>query len=156
MACMTRVFNASVVAVLGCMVVFAMLAGCTTAPSTTTPTPTVPSGTTAGATTAGTTAAAGGATQLALTAQNYAFDKQTLSAPAGSTVTLTFTNKDSGVPHNFALYTDNSASTAIFKGQIVTGPTTTTYTFTAPSTKGSYFYRCDVHPSSMYGTFTVT
>ncbi len=147
---MTRIFSVSVMAVLGCTIVFAMLSGCTTMP-TTTPATTAPAGTTAG-----TTAPAGGGTQLTITAQNYAFDKQTLTAPAGSTVTLTFTNKDSGVPHNVAFYTDNSASTAIYKGQIVTGPTTTTYTFTAPSTKGNYFFRCDVHPSSMYGTFVVT
>jgi plastocyanin len=38
----------------------------------------------------------------------------------------------------------------------VTGPTTTTYTFTAPSTPGSYFFRCDVHPTQMTGTFVVT
>jgi len=62
---------------------------------------------------------------------------------------------DAGVPHNFAVYTDSSSTTPIFKGPIVTGPTTTTYTFTAPSTPGSYFFRCDVHPTTMTGTFVV-
>ena len=63
---------------------------------------------------------------------------------------------DAGVPHNFAVYTDATASTAIFTGAVVTGPTTTTYTFTAPSTPGSYFFRCDVHPTIMTGQFIVT
>jgi plastocyanin len=71
-------------------------------------------------------------------------------------VTITFTNNDAGVPHNFALYTDSSAATNIFRGAIVTGPATTTYTFTAPSTPGTYFFRCDVHPTQMNGQFVVT
>jgi len=33
---------------------------------------------------------------------------------------------------------------------------TTTYTFTAPSTPGTYFFRCDVHPETMTGQFIVT
>lgn len=112
---------------------------------------------TATTTVATTTTSAGGATvPLTLTAKNIAFDKATLSAPAGSTVVLTFANNDANVPHNFALYTDSSAGTSIFKGQIVTGPSTTTYTFTAPNTRGTYFFRCDVHPETMTGTFVVT
>lgn len=37
----------------------------------------------------------------------------------------------------------------------MTGPATTTYTFTAPSTPGTYFFRCDVHPTVMTGQFIV-
>ncbi len=118
----------------------------TTTTATTTPTPT----TTAPATTVG------GSATVSLTAQNIAFDKSSITVPAGSQVRVTFTNMDSGVPHNFAVYTDASASTAIFTGAIVTGPTTTTYTFTAPSTPGTYFFRCDVHPTQMTGQFIVT
>lgn len=99
---------------------------------------------------------AGPGVQVSLTAQNLAFDKGTITVPSGSTVTLTFKNMDAGVPHNFALYTDSHATTPIFVGTIVTGVTTTTYTFTAPATPGSYFFRCDVHPTTMTGTFKVT
>ena len=91
--------------------------------------------TTAATTTAATTTAGGSAT-VALTAQGLAFDKSSITVPAGAQVTVTFNNMDAGVPHNFAVYTDASASTAIFTGPVVTGPTTTTYTFTAPSTPG--------------------
>jgi len=59
------------------------------------------------------------------------------------------------VAHNFALYTDSSATTKIFQGTIITGPATTTYTFSAPSTPGTYFFRCDVHPTTMTGSFIV-
>jgi plastocyanin len=117
---------------------------------------TTASGSTAPATTIATTAATtAGAVTVSLTAQNIKFDTSTITVPAGSTVTVNFNNKDASVPHNFAVYSDSSATTPIFKGQIVTGPTTTTYTFTAPSTPGTYFFRCDVHPTQMTGQFVV-
>ena len=92
---------------------------------------------------------------ITLTAQNTAFSSATLTAPAGSTIMMTFINKDT-MPHNFALYTDSSALTKIFVGDILKTPGTVTYTFTAPSTPGTYFFRCDVHPELMTGTFVVT
>ncbi|MHB8104157.1 MAG: cupredoxin domain-containing protein [Dehalococcoidales bacterium] len=109
----------------------------TTAPATTTPTPTQQSVT------------------INLIAQGMAFDQSTITVPAGALVTLIFNNKDSGIPHNFSLYTDSSATKAIFIGQIISGPKTITYTFTAPATRGTYFFRCDVHPASMIGSFVV-
>jgi plastocyanin len=100
----------------------------------------------------------GGSTYFAdvLTARNLAFDKTTFTVPAGATVALTFINDDPGVQHNFALYTDSTATTPIFRGGTVTGQITTVYTFTAPSQPGTYFFRCDVHPTTMTGTFIVT
>ncbi len=96
-----------------------------------------------------------GAETIPLAAQNLAFSTSTITVRAGEQVTIAFNNMDAGVPHNFAVYTDASASTAIFTGAIVTGPTTTTYTFTAPSQPGNYFFRCDVHPTTMTGTLIV-
>jgi plastocyanin len=84
------------------------------------------------------------------------FDAKTLTAPAGSTVVMTFVNNDTNMPHNFALYTDTSAMTKIFVGDYVTGPKTITYTFTVPSQPGNYFFRCDIHPEVMTDTFVVT
>jgi plastocyanin len=99
----------------------------------------------------------GGATvPVTLTARNIAFDTTKITVPAGSTVVMTFINNDANIPHNFALYTDSSASKKIFAGDIVTGVKTVTYTFTAPTTPGNYFFRCDVHPEMMTGTFVVT
>ena len=91
-----------------------------------------------------------------LTAQNLAFNLDTITVQAGAQVTVNFNNMDTGVPHNFAAYTDASAATPIFVGTVFSGPGTTTYTFTAPSTPGTYFFRCDVHPETMTGTFIVT
>ena len=114
----------------------------------------VPQTTTLPATTA---PLAGGITKMiTLTAKNLAFDTNTIAVPAGSTVVMTFVNNDVNIPHNFALYTDNTATTKIFAGAFVTGVNTVTYTFTAPSTPRNYFFRCDAHPELMTGTFAVT
>jgi plastocyanin len=93
---------------------------------------------------------------ISLVAQNMAFDKATITIPAGSFVTINFNNMDAGVPHNFALYTSSAATTSIFVGDKITGANTTSYHFTAPSTPGTYFFRCDVHPTTMTGSFIVT
>jgi plastocyanin len=99
--------------------------------------------------------AAGGAVTINLTAQNTAFNVTTITVPAGAKMTVNFSNKDNGMPHNFAVYTDSSASTPIFKGQTITGIANATYTFNAPAKAGTYFFRCDVHPTIMTGQFIV-
>ena len=109
---------------------------------------------TATTTTTTTSQAAGVPVSVDLVAQNMAFDKKTITVPAGANVTINFNNKDS-LPHNFAVYTNSSASTTIFQGQVVTGPNTITYIFTAPATPGTYFFRCDIHPTSLNGNFIV-
>jgi plastocyanin len=139
----------------------ACIAGCAAPPGTTpTPTPTTaPPTTTIPATTTvppTTTSPPGGAVDVYLQAKNIAFNRSTISVPAGATVNVHFDNQDQGVPHNFAVYTNSQATDKIFSGTIITGVSQTTYTFTAPSTPGNYFFRCDVHPTVMTGTFTVT
>ena len=138
--------NLPILCVAALLLCTALIAGCATTNTfnaTTTPTA------------VRTTAAGGAGTTIDLTAQNFAFDKATITVPAGAQVTINLRNMDTGVPHNFAAYTDSTATTAIFKGPNVTGPGTTTYTFTAPSTPGTYFFRCDVHPTTMTGQFIV-
>jgi plastocyanin len=99
--------------------------------------------------------ATGGPTNVTLVAQNLAFDPKTITASAGQPVTVTLDNKDGGVLHNVSFYTDRSASSPIFKGELITGPATEDVSFTAPSTPGSYYFHCDVHPDTMTGTFVV-
>jgi alcohol dehydrogenase (cytochrome c) len=102
-----------------------------------------------------TTTTTGKTATVMLSAQNIKFNMSTITVPAGATVTVKFDNMDSGVPHNFAVYQSSAATQSIFKGQMITGPATTTYTFTAPTTPGKYFFRCDVHPTIMFGDFVV-
>jgi plastocyanin len=98
----------------------------------------------------------GGPTILSLIAKNTAFNTKTLTFPANQQIVIDFDNQDAGVPHNFSLYTDSTASHAIFQGQpFTTGPETRKYEFRAPG-PGSYYFRCDVHPNQMFGTATVT
>ncbi len=155
--------------ILSAMAILVLCAGCSSSPApptttppttmtTTVPTTMPPVTTTAMVTTppATTIPSGGGTAQITLTAQNIAFDKSTLTVPAGATVVITFVNMDAGIPHNFALYTDSHATQKIFAGSFVTGPATVTYTFKAPATPGTYYFRCDVHPTVMYGDFVVT
>ena len=88
-------------------------------------------------------------------AQNLQFEPTTITASAGVEVTVTLDNRDAGVLHNVAFYTNRSAASAIYVGELTTGPSVDDFVFTSPSTPGSYFFRCDVHPDPMTGTFNV-
>lgn len=90
-----------------------------------------------------------------LSASNVAFDKSRITVPPGATVTIVFTNNESGISHNFALYETPAANTPIHVGEIITGGRTIEYTFIAPTTSGTYFFRCNVHPTIMKGDFIV-
>jgi plastocyanin len=106
----------------------------------------------------GTTTAAGGASSPAapsgptLVAQNVQFTTSTLSFPADKPVTLKFDNKDS-TAHNVGIY-DKKGGKELFKGSVVTGPTSTDYKV-SPLKAGTYYFQCDIHPDSMNGTLTV-
>ncbi|HXH23398.1 MAG TPA: cupredoxin domain-containing protein [Dehalococcoidia bacterium] len=110
---------------------------------------------------AGTPSAGGspepGGTVLTITARNLLFDKRTLTAPANTRITVRLTNEDSGVLHNIAFYRNRQATQRLTPdsvGELFAGPATRDLTFTTPA-RGSYFFRCDVHPDTMTGTFTV-
>jgi plastocyanin len=87
---------------------------------------------------------------LQLSANNSRFSASTLTAPAGERFTITFQNKES-IPHNVAIYKDSSAAQSLFKGEQFGGPRTKNYAVPALPA-GSYFFRCDVHPTEMTGT----
>jgi plastocyanin len=94
-------------------------------------------------------------TRIDLTARNLAFDKRSITVPAGQQITVALKNEDGGVLHNFSLYTDRSAREKIFVGELIAGPATKEYVFTAPTKAGTYYFRCDAHPETMTGTFNV-
>jgi plastocyanin len=97
-------------------------------------------------------------TALQIAAQAVAFDKACLAAPANTAFTIAFDNRDAGVPHNLELFSDPSASRrlggATDASDFVTGPKQITYRVTALAA-GEYFFRCDLHPAQMHGTFVV-
>jgi cytochrome c oxidase subunit 2 len=85
-----------------------------------------------------------------LSAQNIAFDKDCMTAPAGKPWTLTFDNKEP-VQHNVAIFQGSNAQGAnLFRGQLIIGPKVIKEQ--VPALKaGSYFFHCDVHPQAMQG-----
>ncbi len=92
-------------------------------------------------------------TTLTVSAQNISFDTNCLAAPANTAFTIDFTNKE-GVPHNVAIYTNSSASDVLFRGDNQSSPGSITYNVD-PLPAGTYFFRCDVHPTQMTGVFIV-
>jgi plastocyanin len=100
------------------------------------------------------TSEGGGGPVVELTAANLAFDKSELDLTSGTDTSLDFTNNDAGTDHNVAIYTDSSAATPLFQGELLTGPGSITYTI--PSLDpGQYYFRCDVH-TTMNGTVVVS
>jgi plastocyanin len=92
-------------------------------------------------------------TALSIKAFDGKFDKDCLAAPANQAFTIDFDNLDRGIPHNVAIYEDESADKNLFKGDLVDGPGKTTYSVPALQ-PGKFFFRCDPHPD-MKGTFVV-
>lgn len=101
----------------------------------------------------GPTCGADGKVALDISAQNIAFDTNCLVADAGTNFTVNFDNKDTGVTHNFDLYTaqggDSLASTQLAAGPVVQKLPV------KPLDAGTYFFQCDAHPTSMFGQFVV-
>lgn len=95
------------------------------------------------------------AVTVAISAHNFAFSTSVITVPAGASVKVNFNNQDSGTTHTFSVYTSSAATTSVFIGSGITGVSSTTYSFTAPTTPGTYYFRCDIHPSQMHGSFVV-
>jgi len=87
---------------------------------------------------------------------NIAFDQDTITVDADGQVRIRFDNQDE-VQHNVAVYnsaTDMTEVSAGSIGLIFEGPGVDDTVFEIPAA-GEYFFRCDVHPAQMTGTFVV-
>lgn len=86
-------------------------------------------------------------------AESLAFNTDEIDLPAGQPSTITFDNEDAGVPHNIAIYNDESLSETFFQGEQFPGIETREYPIPALE-PGTYYFHCDVHPT-MNGSVVV-
>ena len=96
---------------------------------------------------------AGEAALVQLGAENTAFSRDEIRLEADTEVEIRFDNNDRNVQHNITIL-GQDPSRPIFRGQLVTGVATVTYTFHAPPA-GEYSFQCDVHPGQMKGKVRV-
>jgi plastocyanin len=94
-----------------------------------------------------------GGAGITLVAANVAFETDQIDIPADEATVVTLDNQDS-VPHNFSIYEDDSAEAELYVGPEAGAGSSVDNE--VPALKaGEYFFRCDLHPSSMVGTVTV-
>lgn len=86
-------------------------------------------------------------------AQALQFNTTEIDLPADAPSTLSFDNQEPGVPHNIAIYGDESLAEVLFQGATITGPETIDYDVPAIP-EGEYYFHCDTHPD-MQGTVVV-
>lgn len=96
-------------------------------------------------------------TSLSVTAQNTAYNTACLAVPAGQSFKLTLDNKDAGLPHSIAILASHESNQIFASTGIFPGVKTMTVDITADKLpgKGTYHFHCEVHPSTMMGTFIV-
>ncbi len=81
------------------------------------------------------------------------FDQGQIVIPADTPVTLTFDNKQDGVPHNVAIDDPATPDKLLFAGDTIKGVATIEYHL-PPLAAGTYQFRCTIHPP-MIGTLLV-
>jgi plastocyanin len=89
---------------------------------------------------------------VTVVAADMAFDPGTVTVTAaGESFTIAFTNSD-GMPHNIAIYADDSKGEKLFEGEMVTDAS---IVYTIPALDaGTYFFDCSLHPT-MTGSLVV-
>lgn len=87
-----------------------------------------------------------------LIAKSNKFNQKILVANADTEIKVSLSNQDGGTLHNFALYTDKSVKENLYRGEVFEGDKVVDDSFRSPP-PGIYYFRCDVHPDSMTGTF---
>ena len=91
--------------------------------------------------------------QPVVVAQNNAFDKTCVAVAANQAFTISFENKDS-TAHGFTIAESETATSNLFQQAPVRGPQTMTLNV-GPLRAGTFFFKCQVHPDQMKGTFVV-
>jgi cytochrome c oxidase subunit 2 len=77
-----------------------------------------------------------------------------LAVPANTPFTVSVTNEDVGIDHNFSIYTSFFEEKNFFKAPKITGPASETEQVSGLP-PGRYYFQCDVHGPAMSGAFIV-
>jgi plastocyanin len=89
---------------------------------------------------------------VTMSAKDLAFSASCIEVPADTAFTITFENTEE-VPHNIAIFADDTKGDQLFNGEIVTN---TTVTYNVPALPaGDYYFDCEVHPD-MNGSVTAS
>lgn len=92
--------------------------------------------------------------KASISANKLTFSTGSLSFPADSSLVLEFDNREA-LPHNVAIFEGaDESGKKVFTGDLITGPRKISYQVTALAA-GNYFFRCDVHPTTMRGSIKV-
>ncbi len=100
-----------------------------------------------------------------------AFSHEQITLPPGVDFTMTLDNQDDSVAHNLIFFQGDEADldepvlegclsgcaddgTAV-RTELATGIVQHTFTFTTPTTPGTYAFWCDVHPDTMTGVLVI-
>ena len=86
-----------------------------------------------------------------VTASDMAFASGTVTVARDETITIALVNEDA-MPHNIAIYRDETKAEKLFEGELVT-ETTVVYEVGGLD-PGEYFFDCSLHPE-MSGTLVV-
>jgi plastocyanin len=95
---------------------------------------------------------AGVAPAAEIKALNLVFDLTEIELPAGEEAAIHFVNQDS-LEHNLSIYTSEAADEDLFLGELIHRGETTYEV--GPLEAGTYYFRCDVHPTTMEGSVIV-
>jgi plastocyanin len=96
---------------------------------------------------------AGEAGLVQIEAEGTTFSTDTITLAANAEVEIRFDNNDRNVQHNISILGEDPTR-PVFRGELVTGVATATYSFHAPG-PGEYRFQCDVHPAQMKGTVRI-
>ena len=96
-----------------------------------------------------------GTQDITITATDFAFEPATPEITGGAQVTVTLTNSGEA-PHTLNYYADEGLRDRIGEtGQVQPGQSNS-FTFIAPESGGTLYFRCQLHPSQMSGQVTTS
>ncbi len=96
-----------------------------------------------------------GGNAVHVTAKNTNWNTGCIAVNQGSPVSLTVTNLDAGIDHNFAIYDNSHRTQEFFMTGRFSGVATNAYQVQALP-PGKYYFQCDVHGPAMSGVFIVS